>query len=133
MANYGGSSLMIISCDNEEFTSFNFYEFKEIVIQNVKQYSTEEVWLSKEKNDYPCLSILINQNKAVVNYFESEDSGMYASLGNVNNNEIIEFRTKVQVYEIVGYQVIPFEIALKCAEAFYRQQELPTCIEWEEL
>lgn len=90
-----------------------------------------EIWCAREEGGYPCLSILVKGEQAVVNYFAGEGGDMAASLGNGDAAGSIDFCGGQ--YEIAAYQVIPAAAAMRCALAFFHSQELPDCIDWEEL
>lgn len=90
-----------------------------------------EIWCAQEEGGYPCLSILLKGEQAVVNYFAEEGGDMAVSFGDENAEETVEFCGGQ--YEIASYQVIPSSDALECALAFFHSQEIPDCIDWEEL
>lgn len=90
-----------------------------------------EIWCAQSEGGYPCLSILVKGEQAVVNYFAQEGGDMVASFGDENAAGSIDFCGGQ--YEIAAYQVIPAADAMKCALAFFQSQEIPGCIEWEEL
>ena len=90
-----------------------------------------EIWCAQGEGEYPCLSILVKGGQAVVNYFAEEGGDMAASFGNENAEGSVDFCGGQ--YEAAAYQVIPAADAMKCALAFFGSQEIPDCIEWEEL
>ncbi len=90
-----------------------------------------EIWCAAEEGGFPCLSILVKGEQAVVNYFAEEGGDMAASFGEEDAEGTIDFCGGQ--YEIAAYQVIPAADAMKCALMFFQSQEIPDCIDWEEL
>ena len=91
-----------------------------------------EIWCSRtEEAKYPCLAILVNGDQAVVNYFAEEGGEMFASFGNEDAEDSVLFCDGQ--YEVAAYQVIPAADATECALAFFHSQDVPDCIDWEEL
>lgn len=90
-----------------------------------------EIWCALEEGGYPCISILVHGDQAVVNYFAEEGGGMAVSLGDEEAEGCVEFCGGQ--YEIAAYQVIPAVSALECALDFFHSQDRPDCIKWEEL
>ena len=88
-----------------------------------------KIWCAMEEGGFPCLSILVRGEQ--VNYFAGEGGDMAASFGDGGAEGSVDFCGGQ--YEIAAYQVIPAADAMKCALAFFRSQEIPDCIDWEEL
>lgn len=124
---------MIITSGIGNFECNTMDEYRKALIKCFNTESDYEIWCSEEIGTYPCIAILGNRNQAVINYFEEEDGNMYASLGDINQEGITEFRTKNEIYEVADYQLIPVEIAIKCTYEFFENLELPKCIKWEDL
>lgn len=124
---------MLISSDIGDFICNSIDEYKKTIRKCVDTSADYEIWCSEDRETYPRMAILGNQSYYFVNYFTEEDDEMYASLGDMEQEGEIKFKTKAEVYEVAAYQIISFELAMKCADEFFCKQELPTCIEWEEL
>ena len=91
-----------------------------------------EIWCSRAEADkYPCLSILIKGDQAVVNYFAEEDGEMLVSYGDEDAEDLVLFCEGQ--YEIAAYQVIPSADAMECALEFFHSLDVPDCIDWSEL
>ena len=65
---------MFISSNMGSFQCDSFEEYKNKLETCFQEEN--EIWCSKtEDNKYPCLSVLVKDSQAVVNYFETEDDG----------------------------------------------------------
>ena len=124
---------MLIVSDIGDFNCNTIEEYRKVLRRCVDIDTDYEIWCSEGEGTYPCMTILGNHNQAVVNYFSEENGNMYASLGDVSQEGETEFKTNNSTYEIVDYQLIPLELAMKCVDEFYGRIELPVCIQWEEL
>jgi len=121
---------MFISSNTGSFQCGSFEEYKTNLEACFQQEN--EIWCSQtEESKYPCLSILVQGDQAVVNYFAEEDGEMFASFGDENAEDMVQFCEGQ--YEIAAYQVIPATDAMKCALEFFHSQDIPDCIDWEEL
>lgn len=120
------SNLGTIQC-----TAFSDYErnFKECL----HHLPSNEIWCSRNggSDDYPCLSILVKGEDAVVNYFSENNAEMFVSVGDLSREGSVGFEGGQ--YEIAAYQVIPLNSALECALQFFYSQKKPSCMEWDEL
>lgn len=76
---------MIIDINNESITCDSF-EIFETNLQRLLDLDSVEVWISEHggPDDMPCMSILINDDKYVINYF-GDDGINYVSSGNEND------------------------------------------------
>lgn len=110
-----------------------FSDYKTHIQKCIEHNCGNEIWCSGDGNaqSFPCLSILVKAKEAVVYYFSQDNSEMYASLGDVSREGIVEFE-KGQ-YDIAAYQVIDAIDAMECAIRFFHNQDKPSCIKWEEL
>lgn len=122
---------MFISSNTGSFSCSSFEEYKNHLETCFQQ--EDEIWCSRTEEDkYPCLSILVKDDQAVVNYFETEDGGeMLVSYGDETAEDLVQFCAGQ--YEIVGWQVIPAADAMQCALEFFHSQDAPDCIDWGEL
>ncbi len=122
---------MFISSNTGSFQCDSFEGYKNKLETCFQEEN--EIWCSKtEENKYPCLSVLVKDSQAVVNYFETEDDGeMLVSFGDEDAEGLVLFCG--DQYEIAAWQVIPASDALKCALEFFHSQGAPDCIDWGEL
>lgn len=123
---------MLISSDTGDFICNSLEEYRKAIRTCVDTLTDYEIWCGKGKEKYPCIGIIGNQSCSAMNYFAKEDE-MYASLGDMEKEGVMDFKTKSEIYEIAAYQLIPLERMMECADEFFHKMELPTCIEWEEL
>ena len=94
-----------------------------------------EFWISEEKMDIPCMTILVNKNLANVTYFPDSNSPGYQSVGNKKNpkdSSVFYVNTPDEEIEIFNDTIISFQDALKAAIEFFQNNQMPTCIEWTE-
>lgn len=108
-------------------------EFKKELEQCFHVDGGNEIWCSMfgMPDDYPCLSILVNQTDAVVNYFADDNGNMFASIGDISQDGTVTFLGGQ--YEVAAYQIISGDLAMQAALQFFEKQERPNCIEWEDL
>lgn len=125
---------MFISSNERNIEVFVLEDFKNELERCMNVEGGNEIWCSMHgtSEDYPSLSILVNETAAVVNYFGDENGNdMFASLGDITQEGTIEFLGGQ--YEVAAYQLISKESALQAALQFFKKQERPDRIEWEEL
>lgn len=122
---------MFISSNTGSFSCDSFETYK-AALESCFQLENE-IWCSRTEEDkYPCLSILVKDGQAVVNYFETEDGGeMLVSFGDEDAEDTVLFCGGQ--YEIAAWQVIPAADAMACALEFFHTQDAPSCIDWGEL
>lgn len=110
-----------------------FSEYEKHIQEAVFHHPGNEIWCSLHgvPEDYPCLSILVKGNDAVVNYFAVDNTEMFASVGDMQRRGVIDFENGQ--YEIAAYQAIPPVSAMNAALEFFHNQARPSCIEWDEL
>lgn len=101
------------------------------------RYGEEGVneFLLTGENRYPYIAIMVKGKDAVVMYFPEDDDWMFQAVdGNskLNKEETSVFYTGNSELEIEIYNefVIPFEKAVEAAIQFFKEQALPTCLEW---
>ena len=82
---------MFISSNTGSFQCDSFEEYKNKLETCFQEEN--EIWCSKtEENKYPCLSVLVKDSQAVVNYFETEDGGeMLVSFGDEDAEGLVLF------------------------------------------
>ena len=121
---------MFISSNTGSFRCDSLEEYRSHLKACFQQEN--EIWCSQtEEAKYPCLSILVKGDQAVVNYFAEEDGEMFVSSGDEDAEDLIPFCDGQ--YEIAAYQVIPAADAMECALEFFHSQDVPGCIDWDEL
>lgn len=106
-------------------------EIAEIVKQGAALPHGDEMWVSREGEQYPCLSILVKGEYACVHYFEDEEGDVWQSLGEFE--EGITFLAGGEAWEAPADVIIPIEKALDCMEEFCDTKKRPKCIRWGEL
>ncbi len=122
---------MIVSSNDGNFICNSYEEYELCVEKCFSNKSGNEIWCTHGEKEYPCLSVLVNGEKAVCNYFSDNNEQMFASLGNINEKGVVEFLNGQ--YDVASYQVIAVDEAMKCVMSFYYSEEKPDCVEWEEL
>jgi hypothetical protein len=96
-------------------------------------------WLSREGQEYPTLSILVNGNLAALHYIPTEHEAGYRSVGGMPGLEpggTTSFSLSECPADDVGElneSVLSFSVALSVAKEFFASNELPTAIEWLDL
>lgn len=105
-------------------------EMSEIIKQGATLPQGDEIWISG-KEDYPCLSILVKGKYACLHYFENDESDVWQSNGDFN--EEVVFLAANEEWIAPEYTIIPIEIAINCMEEFCDAIKRPECIRWEAL
>lgn len=123
---------MFINSNGRTIELFALGDFREELERCMNVEGGNEIWCSIHgtPEDYPSLSILVDETAAVVNYFGDEDD-MFASLGDISQDGIHKFLDGQ--YEVAAYQEVSKDLALQAALQFFEKQKRPDCIEWEEL
>ena len=75
---------MYISSNNGNYECYTIDEMKGYILQCVENVF-DEIWISKDKNDYPILVILINDNHACLHFFIDDKGTVFQSVGNGTN------------------------------------------------
>ncbi|MEO3946881.1 hypothetical protein [Gorillibacterium sp. CAU 1737] len=123
---------MVISSKFGEVPCLTLAEYEAQLKSSLFASPGNEIWCYRQEGqDFPCLSILVKDTKAVVNYFSEDNGQMFASLGDLSQEGLACFENGK--YEVAAYQVIQPQSALECALHFFRSPEKPSCIQWEEL
>ncbi len=120
---------MVISIEHELISSNNIRDF-EISLREKMSLASAEIWISEDGTDFPCLGILVNSTKAVVNIF-FEDGSNYVSTGDEEQDGYVTF-CKGQ-YEVASYQLIGKEDAIQAILDFYMTKDRSEKISWEQL
>jgi len=84
-------------------------------------------------DEYPYLALLVNGERAVLHYFSSRQCGSYQSIGNDNIDEATKFIISGETWTSPNYAVVTLNSAIECAKQFVNTQQIPSCIEWNEL
>lgn len=106
-------------------------EIAEIIKQGAALPRGDEIWVSREGEQYPCLSILVKGGFACVHYFEEEEGDVWQSCGEIDQK--IVFLAGGESWEAPAYVVIPLEMAMDCMGEFFDTMERPKCVTWGEL
>jgi len=111
-------------------------------VENVLNYRTEkgvnEFWIYGETK-YPLLGLLVNKGTAYLHYFVNEGEPGFQSIGNdnleldENENSIFYTNTDTEEVSIPNYSIITFTSALKAVKEFFETNDMPQCIEWDEM
>ena len=123
---------MFISSNERTIDIYALKDFREEMERCMNVEGGNEIWCSIHgtPEDFPSLSILVDETVAVVNYFGHEDD-MFASLGDISQDGTHKFLDGQ--YEVAAYQEISKDLAFQAALQFFEKQARPDCIEWEEL
>lgn len=115
--------MFITSNIGGDILCFSFEEYQEHIKMCINNHTDNEIWCSHNNttDDFPCLSILVKNEQAVVNYFSDDNKQMFVSVGDLTKEDTIKFENGQ--YEIAAYQIIPASLALECALQFFHSQE----------
>lgn len=107
-------------------------EIAEIMKKGASLPKGNEIWISGDDEEYPCLNILVKGKYACVHYFEDEGD-VLQSCGNDDFDDEVVFPAGGEEWTAPEYTIISFKQAVKCMEEFFDTMECPECIEWDEL
>ena len=87
---------------------------------------------------YPYIIMSLNKDKACLSYFRyADDPGFHSINNTVKSDEnvitIFYTNTENEEIEVENCTIITVEQAVKAVEEFFLTEQLPKCIEWEEL
>ncbi len=125
----GGISVKVL-CGFETLNCYNDNEIEQII----KKYADnplDDIWISGE-NEYPCLAILVNEELACIHYFASEKEH-YQSVGNEESDDTTKFYAGGEIVELPSYTVVPLSLAIECAKQFFKSNNRPSRIKWNEI
>lgn len=121
---------MYISSNNGNYECYTINEMK-VYILKCAENVFDELWISKDKNDYPILVILINDNYACLHFFIDDKGTVFQSVG--NGYEDISFKLNNDEIIMPANSIILLNDAIKCAEQFFIDYDKPNCIKWSSL
>ena len=121
---------MYISSNNGNYECYTINEMK-VYILKCAENVFDELWISKDKNDYPILVILINDNYACLHFFIDDKGTVFQSVG--NGYEDISFKLNNDEIIMPANSIILLDDAIKCAEQFFIDYDKPKCIKWSSL
>ena len=122
---------MTISCDNNTYQCNTAGEF-ERALRKLLSKDSAEVWISEngERDEYPCIALLVGEDGAMLNYF-GEDGSCYSSFNGTSEDKF-ESLCDGQ-YEIHTFQIISKKDALKALLDFYQDKSMSSAIKWDQL
>ena len=111
---------------------FELHSWKDLEkqIRKSSTYPFDDIWISGE-TEYPCLSILINDQYTCVHYFLNNQGDMWQSIG--YGSEDISFESNGEKSDMPADAIISLDLAIECAKQFFETHEKPICIEWRDL
>lgn len=106
-------------------------EIIEIMKKGAALPKGDEIWISGDEEEYPCLNILVKGKYACVHYFEDEGDVLQSCGGDLD--EEVVFLAGGEEWAASEDAILSLEQAVKCMEEFLDTMECPECIEWDEL
>jgi len=97
-----------------------------------------EFTMISEKNDYPYLIIMVNNEYAVLTFFQDEEGQMFQAIGentglNSAETSVFYYGAPNQETEVWNKFVVLFTKAKEAAIEFFEKLSLPTCVQWSML
>lgn len=121
---------MFVSSSQGDTDCIRLEEYKKLLCREMALPQGNEIWCAAgRQEEYPCLSILVQGEKAAVYYFSGEE--MYVSRGERGEGGAAAFAGGK--YEVQAGQLVTASAALECALEFFDSQKRPSCLSWEEL
>lgn len=122
---------MKVSTYKGDVTCTSKKEIFEIMKQGAALEKGDEIWISGDDEEYPCLNILVKGKCACAHFFE-EEGDTVQSCGDDFEDDVV-FLAGGEEWTAPDYTIISFKQAVKCMEEFFDTMECPECIEWDEL
>lgn len=122
---------MKVSTNKGDVTCTSKKEILEIMKQGAALEKGDEIWISGDDEEYPCLNILVKDKYACAHYFE-EEGDTVQSCGDDFDDDVV-FLAGGDEWTAPDYTIISFKQAVRCMEEFFDTMECPECIEWDEL
>ena len=116
----------------------NIHELEIILIRRCGN-GFNAFWLSHEGEEYPMLSLLVNDDLATLNYVPKECDAGFRSVGRMPDlapGETTTFsisNNRADDVVVLNDAVLPFSVALQAAKEFFFSKDLPKAVEWLEL
>ena len=122
---------MIVSYDHNNVSCDNSDEFEKVIMQLLSLESSE-IWVSEngDRDDYPCMGILVSSTGVTLNYF-GDDGSCYASCSQEYDGEFVSFCGGQ--YEVHACQVISKADALEALLDFHQDKGRSDSIKWDQL
>lgn len=127
-----GRTHMKLSTTNGDIICQSKEEIEKIIKQGAALPKGDEIWISGEDDEYPCLTILVKGKYACVHYFEDEGDGLQ-SCGDDDIEDEVVFLAGGEEWTAPEDAIISLKSAVKCMKEFFDTMECPECIEWDEL
>lgn len=126
----------------------DFYGMK--ICNNIEQLSKEmqkrddkgynEFWICMDEEErYPCIVVSVYNDLAYLHYFEDEGEPGWSSVTEQSNGldeeGMTKFYTNSGMEEIMieNGSIVSVDKAMEAVAEFMDTEEMPDCIEWEEL
>lgn len=122
---------MIVSCGHDIYQCGDAGVF-ESIMQKLLAEKSAEVWISQngEQDEYPCMTLLVNENNAVLNHF-GDDGSCYSSCNGSAKEGFVSFCDGQ--YEIHADQIISKEEAMTALMDYYMNNGRSIKIQWDQL
>ena len=114
----------------------NFEEMREVLDERTEKGVNEFIISTNEP--FPYMVMAVKERYACLSYFREDDDPGYSSVNNtpiLDADEISIFYTNTdsEEIEVANYSIIEIKDAVSAVKEFFETQQLPKCIEWEEL
>lgn len=113
---------MCIDTENGTFFTDSFEEIADII------KNSGEIWISA-KQKYPCLALLVCEDKVCLNFFGESDTDIWLSESKCRTKAV--FRVSGTDWEAPENSVISLDIALECVKQFMLTLKRPDRIGWQ--
>lgn len=115
---------LLVSCNSGDYSCASWIEVKNLIMQSQND-KYDDIWISGN-DEYPCLSILINQKDTCIHYYLNNDGEMWQSVGNADKNVLFVSNNDMStLIEMSANTIVPLYKAIQCVKQF--------CIEWRKL
>lgn len=126
----------------EDFIKGEAFDETEQILEIMQRRNDEgfnEFWISADEEEmYPCLVVSVNHDLAYLHYFEEEGEAGWRAVSE-GPNGLEEDKTTTfytngsEEILIENCAVVTFDQAVKAVIEFFNTEEMPECMEWEEL
>jgi hypothetical protein len=109
------------------------------VLRTRHENGANAFWITHDDTKYPLLSLLVKDDLAFLQFFRKDRDAGFASVGRLpgmNAGEVTAFPTSKNRADDLLVQndaIVPFSVAFAAVKDFFRSQDLPRGVEWQEL
>jgi hypothetical protein len=120
---------MLIEYDGGSRECFSREEIR-AVLSLRNENSTNEFWISRISDSYPCMALLVKGDSAHVSYFPEDGQPGFVSLNGADSSGETVF---IKDFVLDSENMVEYDEAVTAVLRFYESPEMPNNLDWLEL